>query len=160
MFSIFAAQGQRNMLLISSLICYLTEPEISWQDFTRFGICGKTSFVNCFDTAILAVLVLRSGKENAIEANHKMKSVFITAISSLFWEYKSWGTFEELYEAVMADTAICFHIWDSFHTTALCSFRFLPCISIMHCTLLLMSYSDEGIRVLQPLDRIISGSLK
>ena len=47
-------------------------------------------------------------KENAIEANHIMKYVFISAISNPFWECTILGTFEELYEAVVSDTAICF----------------------------------------------------
>ena len=77
---------------------------------------------------------------------------FITAISSPLWEYTSWGTFEELYKAIVADTTICFHIWDNFHTTALLSLQCSPFISITRYTLALMSYTDEDI-VLNPLYR-------
>jgi hypothetical protein len=76
-----------------------------------------------------------------------------------FQKCTSLDTFEELYEAVVANSAIRFHVWALqqffYHGSSLTAV-FAFDISITRRTLVLKSYTDQDILVVEPSSHVVA----
>jgi hypothetical protein len=84
-----------------------------------------------------------------------MKIFSAKSASNAFQKFTNLDTVTELYDAVVADTAIYFHVWDTFYLVLIYCSVCLH-VSITHHTLVLMSLIDEEIWAVEPSGHVVA----